>query len=150
MRTLLALVRDEKPDFFAVAFDHEETTFRERSYAAYKANRPEAPDDLVAQIPRAIDLVRACGIPIASVAGYEADDLLATLAGRAAAAGHRVSIVSGDKDLCQVVSDRVTLLAPSRDLGAWNRIHVAEHLHEAGNVVLFARFDIEGDRDIIT
>lgn len=132
LRALLALVRDERPDLFGVAFDHAEATFREKAYAAYKANRPDAPDDLVAQIPVAIEVVRACGIPVFSAAGFEADDLLATLARRGVEAGWTVEIFSSDKDLCQVVSDRVTVLAPARDLGSHRRLDAAGVVERLG------------------
>ncbi|HEX9776888.1 MAG TPA: DNA polymerase I [Geopsychrobacteraceae bacterium] len=107
---LLSLVRDEQPDHLAVIFDARGPTFRKELYPAYKANRSAMPEDLVPQIARIKDLVRAFNMPAIELAGYEADDIIATLAKRFAARGLEVTVVTGDKDLMQIVNQRVRLL----------------------------------------
>lgn len=103
------LFREQKPHLLAIAMDAGRVTFRQEIYAEYKANRPPAPPDLVVQINRAEEIIRATGLTVWKQAGIEADDLIATAATRAEAAGQRVVIVSGDKDLMQLCSERVLL-----------------------------------------
>lgn len=101
---------DERPTHFACVFDKGSYTFRNDMYPDYKAQRPPAPEDLVPQFPLMRDAARAFGTPAIEMEGYEADDLIATYAKQAEAAGARVTIVSSDKDLMQLVSDKVSLL----------------------------------------
>ena len=107
---LRQLLGDHAPDRIAVAFDHRSKTFRHEQYAEYKATRERAPEDLVEQLDGLRDVVRAHGITIYEVPGYEADDVIGTLARAGEAAGDDVFIVSGDKDFMQLVSDRIQLL----------------------------------------
>ncbi|PLY04544.1 MAG: DNA polymerase I [Desulfuromonas sp.] len=107
---LLNLLRDEQPDLMAVVFDTKAPTFRKELYPEYKANRAAMPEDLVPQIPLIKDVVRAFRLPVLEQAGYEADDIIATLARRYAAEGLEVTVVTGDKDLMQIVDERVCLL----------------------------------------
>ncbi len=107
---LITLLRDETPDLMAVVFDTKEPTFRKKLYPAYKANRAAMPEDLVPQVPLIKEVVRAFNLPSLELPGYEADDIIATLARRYAESGHEVTVVTGDKDLMQVVADRVRLL----------------------------------------
>ena len=100
----------ERPTHFACIFDKGSYTFRNDMYADYKAQRPPLPEDLVPQFPLMRDAARAFGTPAIEMEGYEADDLIATYAKQAEAAGARVTIVSSDKDLMQLVSDKVSLL----------------------------------------
>ncbi len=102
---LRKLLSDEKPDYIAAVFDSPEKTFRHDSYAEYKANRAEMPDDLAAQLPFIIRVCEVLKIPILRVPGYEADDIIGTLANKAADRGLQAVIVSNDKDLCQLVRD---------------------------------------------
>ncbi|MCE9634584.1 MAG: DNA polymerase I [Planctomycetes bacterium] len=116
--TLFKLLREEKPHHIGVAFDPPGPTFRHTMYADYKATRQKMDEDLVAQMPVLRDVVRACNIPVLEVPGYEADDVLATVARRAAAKGIETFIVTGDKDLCQVVGPLVkiyNILKPGQD-----------------------------------
>ena len=106
---LLRLLRVEEPDHLAVAFDLPGPTFRHAMYADYKATRERMPDELIDQMPRVREVVRALGYPVLEVAGWEADDVLATVARRAAAEEARVFIVTGDKDLFQLVDARVSV-----------------------------------------
>lgn len=107
---LMTLLRDEQPDMMAVIFDTKGPTFRKELYPDYKANRAAMPEDLVPQIPLIKDVVRAFNLPALELAGYEADDIIATLARRYAAEGLDVTVVTGDKDLMQIVDDHVKLL----------------------------------------
>ena len=107
---LMTLLREEKPDMMAVIFDTKAPTFRKELYPEYKANRSAMPEDLVPQIPWIKDVVRAFNLPALELDGYEADDIIATLARRYSAEGLDVTVVTGDKDLMQIVDDRVCLL----------------------------------------
>ena len=101
----------DKPSHLAVIFDAGRTTFRNEIYPEYKANRGEPPEDLVPQFPIVRDATRAFGVPAVQMKGYEADDLIATYARLAREAGARVTIVSSDKDLMQLVRlDQVEML----------------------------------------
>jgi len=115
---LLKLVEDAKADaevdYFAVILDAARETFRNEIYPEYKANRPPAPEDLVPQFPLIRDASRAFGLPTVEMAGFEADDVIATYARLARQAGMRVTIVSSDKDLMQLVTDGVEMLDPMK------------------------------------
>jgi len=111
-KTLLKLLREETPDYMAVTFDTHAPTFRHKIYAEYKATRKKTPDDLVAQMPVIREVVDALGIQVVEKDGYEADDLIGTLARRAEEAGMDVVIVSGDKDLLQMVSPHTSVYDP--------------------------------------
>lgn len=102
---LRKLLKDEKPDYIAAVFESEEGTFRHDSYADYKANRQEMPDDLQTQIPYILRVCQAFNIPILQADKYEADDVIGTLAKKVADKGMQAVIVSNDKDLCQLVKD---------------------------------------------
>jgi DNA polymerase-1 len=110
IQMLLKLLKDHQPHHVAVVFDVGRVTFRTGLYPDYKANRAAMPDDLRAQVGPIRDVVRAFNIPVLELAGYEADDIIGALAARHSAAGGRVVVVTGDKDLMQIVSERVTLL----------------------------------------
>ncbi|MBW6512317.1 MAG: DNA polymerase I [Desulfuromonadaceae bacterium] len=112
---LLKVVRDEKPDLLAVVFDARGPTFRKEIYPAYKANRAATPDDLIPQLPLIREVVRGFNIPALEREGFEADDIIATLAKKFAADGFDVMIVTGDKDLMQVVTDKIRLLDTMKD-----------------------------------
>lgn len=102
---LRKLINDEKPDYIAAVFDTIAPTFRHESYANYKANRQEMPDDLASQLPYIVRVCEAFCIPILKMDGFEADDVIGTLAQKVAAKGMQAVIVSNDKDLCQLVKD---------------------------------------------
>jgi len=107
--TLRKILEEEKPDRIAVAFDPPGPTFRHERYADYKATRQKMPDELVGQLDAIRDCVRAHGVPIFEVPGFEADDVIGTLATQAARAGWDVRIVTGDKDFMQLVDERILL-----------------------------------------
>jgi DNA polymerase I len=98
------------PDYFAIVFDAKGKTFRNDMYKEYKANRPPMPDDLVTQIQPLHDLIRALGIPLIMIEGVEADDVIGTLARQAAEKNIKTIVSTGDKDLAQMVNDRIHLI----------------------------------------
>jgi len=106
---LRKLLREEKPDYIAICFDRKEPTFRRERFADYKAHRKPMPDDLISQMPHIKDFVHASRISIFEKAGYEADDLLGTIAKKAEKEGLNVLIVTGDKDALQLVDEKVKI-----------------------------------------
>jgi DNA polymerase-1 len=110
IQMLLKLLKDYNPQHVAVVFDAGRTTFRTEMYPEYKANRASMPDDLRVQMEPIREVVRAFNIPTLELQGYEADDIIGALAGRFAEAGGKVVVVTGDKDLMQIVTEQVTLL----------------------------------------
>ena len=107
---LQKVVKDEKPDYLAVTFDSKEKTFRHEMYADYKANREAPPEDLAKQFPYFEPLVQAFNIHSVRVPGYEADDIMGTLAKKGAEEGLQVVIVSGDKDMMQLIGPNIRML----------------------------------------
>jgi len=101
---------DDRPTHFAVIFDASGKTFRSDIYPEYKMNRSETPEDLIPQFPLTRDATRAFGAPAVEMTGFEADDLIATYARQAEAKGARVTIISSDKDLMQLISNRITMV----------------------------------------
>ncbi|RMF42806.1 MAG: DNA polymerase I, partial [Deltaproteobacteria bacterium] len=112
---LLKVLRDHQPDAVAVVFDSKGPSFRKEIYPEYKANRVAMPEDLVPQIPLIKQVVKGFNLPALELPGYEADDIIATLARRAERAGLDVTVVTGDKDLMQIVSEHVRLLDTMKD-----------------------------------
>ena len=119
---LQKLVQKEKPQYLGVAFDERGPTFRHEMDPNYKANRPPMPDDLEVQIPYIHRLIEAFNIPTIRLQGYEADDILGTLARRYEEQGCDVVLVTSDKDLCQLVTEHITILDTMKD----QRFGVAE------------------------
>ena len=118
---LINVLRDEKPTHVAVAFDRGEPTFRHEQYVEYKANRRETPEDFRSQLSLIFEVLDALGIRRLSAPGYEADDLIATLATQAEAQDMDVLIVTGDRDVLQLVSDQVTALMTRRGITEMTR-----------------------------
>ncbi len=108
------ILQDEKPDHIAVVFDTSAPTFRHDAYTEYKATRQKMPDDLSSQIPIIKQAIRAYNIPTVEREGFEADDIIGTLARQAEREGTRTFLVTSDKDLMQLVSDRITMYRPGR------------------------------------
>jgi len=119
---LLALLDEEQPDYVAAAFDRAGPTFRDELFAEYKANRAAMPDDLRPQIARVEQLLDAMNLAVYGVEGYEADDIIGTLARQASQRGLEVLIVTGDRDLLQLVDDRVTVLLTRRGIRDMERL----------------------------
>ncbi|KWU02403.1 DNA polymerase I [Vibrio toranzoniae] len=107
---LRSMMRQFASDRMAVIFDAKGKTFRDDMYPEYKANRPPMPDDLRCQIEPLHNVIRAMGLPLISIPGVEADDVIGTLASQASAMGMPVLISTGDKDMAQLVDDNVTLI----------------------------------------
>ena len=118
---LINVLRDERPTHVAVAFDRGEPTFRHEQYVEYKATRKETPADFRSQLSLIFEVLDVLGIAHLSKAGYEADDLIATLATEAAEQDMDVLIVSGDRDVLQLVSDDVTVLMTRRGISEMTR-----------------------------
>ena len=110
LNMLLKFMKDYQPRRIAVVFDAPGRTFRDDLFAAYKAHRPAMPDDLRAQIAPLLEIIEAQGLPLLRIAGVEADDVIGTLACRAARAGQTVLISTGDKDMAQLVDGSITLI----------------------------------------
>jgi DNA polymerase-1 len=136
---LRRLVEDGNPEYFAVVFDAPGKTFRDDWYPQYKANRSPMPDDLAAQIAPLHELIRAHGWPLLMIEGVEADDVIGTLVRRGEATGIDSVISTGDKDLAQLVTSRVTLVNTMSN----------EMLDEAG---VAAKFGVRADQllDLLT
>ncbi|RZV39423.1 MAG: DNA polymerase I [Chromatiales bacterium] len=112
---ILKLLREEQPAHVAVVFDAPGKTFRDELFAEYKATRPPMPDDLRSQVQPILDAVGAMGLPLLQVSGVEADDVIGTLCAEAGKAGLNVLVSTGDKDLAQLVTDKVTLINTMND-----------------------------------
>ncbi|MCD6138167.1 MAG: DNA polymerase I [Deltaproteobacteria bacterium] len=112
---LLKLLSDRDPEYMAITFDAKGPTFRHKVYAAYKANRPPMPDDLITQISYIKQIVKAMNIPSFELAGYEADDIIGTIASVAETEGYRIVIVTGDKDFKQLLTPATCILDPVKD-----------------------------------
>ena len=107
---LINAIKDEKPTHLAIAFDVSRETFRREMFAEYKANRAKSPDEFRSQLPLITEVIEAMQIPGIQVKGYEADDIIATLAKQGEKKGMRVSILTGDRDSYQLVNDSITVL----------------------------------------
>ena len=118
---LINLLRDEAPTHIAAAFDVSRQTFRSERYPEYKANRSATPDEFRGQIDITKEVLGALGIAVLAEAGFEADDLIATLATQAENEGYRVLVVTGDRDALQLVSDDVTVLYPRKGVSELTR-----------------------------
>ena len=120
------LIKDYNPTQMAVVFDAKGKTFRDEWYPEYKAHRPPTPPDLSSQFEPLVQLLKAMGYPLLIVDGVEADDVIGALAEQASAQGHQVLISTGDKDMAQLVNERVTLINTmnnySMDIGRQSEI----------------------------
>lgn len=125
---LKRLIQDQQPDYLAMTFDVSRRGFRTDLYPAYKGTRKPTPEDLIPQLPIIREVTRGFGIPVLELEGWEADDLMATLAVQAEADGMEVTLVSTDKDLTQLVGDNITLFDPMKD----KRLGRAEVIEKMG------------------
>jgi DNA polymerase-1 len=110
LNMLRKLIRDEQPDKVAVVFDAKGKTFRNDIYPEYKANRPPMPDELRVQIEPLHEIIKAQGLPLISIEGVEADDVIGTMCRQAAEQGYEVLVSTGDKDMAQLVNENVRLV----------------------------------------
>ncbi|MEW6571435.1 MAG: PIN domain-containing protein, partial [Nitrospirota bacterium] len=112
---LLKIIREKKPDAILVSFDSPVPTERHRIFEEYKAHRPEIPRDLPEQIPYVKKIISALNIGVWEIPGYEADDILATIAKKAESEEVEVFVVTGDKDMLQLVGDKIKIYDPMKD-----------------------------------
>ena len=112
---IFKFLKDYSPEYLGIVFDSKGKTFRDEIYPLYKANRDEAPDDFKIQVPKIFEMVDSLGIPQVQIEGYEADDIMGTIAKEMEEKGISVVLVTGDKDFCQLVSEKVTLIDTMRD-----------------------------------
>lgn len=131
-RTLWDLMHSENPTHIAVAFDLSTPTFRHEMYKEYKANREDQPEDITVAMPFIEAIIKAFKIPVVTADGYEADDVIGTLARQAAAEGYTVYMVTPDKDFGQLVTDKILLYKPSRQGNEVEIMGVPEILEKWG------------------
>ena len=112
LNIMFKIMDEEKPDFLAVAFDLSAPTFRHKMFDAYKGTRKSMPDELREQVPIMKEVLAAMGICTLEKEGYEADDILGTMSRRYEAAGMEVSVISGDRDLLQLATQRIKIRIP--------------------------------------
>ncbi len=117
LNIMFKILEEEKADHLAVAFDLKEPTFRHKMYAEYKGTRKPMPEELREQVPLMKEVLTAMGVPILTMAGYEADDILGTVSKRSQAAGMEVSVVSGDRDLLQLADKNIKIRIPKTSRG---------------------------------
>ncbi|WP_058303407.1 DNA polymerase I [Gorillibacterium timonense] len=140
---LLRLIEEEKPTHFLVAFDAGKITFRHSGYQEYKGGRAKTPPELSEQYPLIKELVRAFGIAQFELEGYEADDIIGTMSRVGEEAGMEVVIVSGDKDMLQLASDRVTIALTRKGISETERFDPA-HIKEVYDLVPDQIRDLKG------
>jgi len=119
LNILNKILKEQKPDYLVCCFDVSRDTFRLEKFAQYKMHRPAMPDGLSNQIPIIKEIIAAYGIPIFEKKGFEADDIIAELARKAAAKKMRVIVVSSDKDILQLVNSRISVFNPYKDSGVF-------------------------------
>lgn len=112
LNIMLKILEEENPGYLAVAFDRKEPTFRHKRYKEYKGTRKPMPEELRQQVPVIQEVLSAMGVPVVTQAGIEADDILGTIATNAQREGMEVSLVSGDRDLLQLASDKILIRVP--------------------------------------
>lgn len=117
LNIMFKILEEEQADHLAVAFDLKEPTFRHKMYDAYKGTRKPMPEELREQVPLIKEVLAAMEIPIMTMAGYEADDILGTLAKKSAADGIEVSVISGDRDLLQLAETHIKIRIPKTSRG---------------------------------
>ena len=130
VRTLWDMMRNQEPTHLAVAFDLPTPTFRHTMYEAYKANRDAQPEDITIAMPYIQEIIEAFKIPIVTAEGYEADDVIGTLAKQAEKEGFKVYMVTPDKDYAQLVSENIFMYKPSRQGNGVDILGVAEVLEK--------------------
>ena len=119
---LINVLRDERPTHVGVAFDLSRQTFRSDQFPEYKANRSATPSEFSPQVALVHEVLAALGVPVLTAAGFEADDVIATVATRATAVGFEVLVLSGDRDSFQLVDDDLTVLYPKRGVSELDRM----------------------------
>jgi DNA polymerase-1 len=144
VNSLIKIIDEEEPDHIAVCFDTEMPTFRHKEFPAYKAQRQEIPTDMPWQIDKVKEVVNAYKIPLLEVGGYEADDIIGTLVKQAEKENVKSFMVTSDKDFMQLVTDKVFLYKPIRNLYG-NKVTEVEIIDESG---VEEKFGVDPDKVI--
>ena len=132
VNTLLDILNNEKPDYIGISFDPHGKTFRHEAYEPYKAQRESTPEDIKWAVPVIKDIINGFNIPILEVEGYEADDVIGTLAKKGAAEGLEVMMVTPDKDYAQLVEEHITMCKPTHGNKGFERLGTAEVCEKYG------------------
>jgi DNA polymerase-1 len=122
VNTLMKILEDEKPEHIAVCFDTREPTFRHKMYEPYKATREKMPEDMSSQMNKLKETVEAFNVPLLELPGYEADDIMGTLAKKAEKEGITTYLVTGDKDFMQLISSKVKMYKPGKMGDEWDTL----------------------------
>ena len=142
---MFKILEEEKPDYLTVAFDTHHPTFRHEMYAAYKGTRKGMPGELIEQVPLMKEVLKAMQITVLEKPGYEADDILGTLATKAEKAGNQVSLVSGDRDLLQLASEKIKIRIPkTKRTGTEIEDYYAKDVKDKYNVTPTQFIDLKG------
>jgi len=142
---MFKILEEEKPDYLSVAFDTHQPTFRHEMYDAYKGTRKGMPEELREQVPVMKEVLKAMNITVIEKPGYEADDILGTLATRAEKEGNLVSLVSGDRDLLQLASEKIKIRIPkTKRTGTEIEDYLAKDVMEKYNVTPKQFIDLKG------
>ncbi len=141
VNTLDDILRTERPDFIGIAFDPAGGTFRHEAYPEYKAQRDNTPEDIKASVPIIKEIIKAYNIPILEVPGFEADDVIGTLAVKGAAEGLEVHMVTPDKDYAQLVAPHILMRRPGQ--------HGAGSMERLGPAEVCAKYGISSPRQVI-
>lgn len=144
VNSLIKILDDEKPDYIAICFDTEKPTFRHKEYPAYKAQRMEIPTDMPWQINKVKEVVKALNIPLLEMDGFEADDIIGTIAKKAEKENTVTYMVTPDKDYMQLVTDKTFLYKPTRNVFG-NKIAEVEIIDKQG---VLNKFGVSPDRVI--
>ncbi|MFC1478411.1 5'-3' exonuclease H3TH domain-containing protein [Candidatus Margulisiibacteriota bacterium] len=132
VKMLMRLINMFQPDGLAIAFDTHVPTFRHKEYKEYKAHRPPSPPEFHTQVPLLRELLGELGVKALSVDGYEADDLLATLAVEGAAHNMQVEIITGDKDILQLVAKNISVMMPKKGLSEMTEYNDQNFIDQTG------------------
>ena len=132
LNILFKILEEEKPQYLTVAFDVHAPTFRHMQYAEYKGTRKGMPEELKEQVPLMQEVLKSMGVVIVTKEGYEADDILGTIAVNCEKAGMEVTVVSGDRDLLQLATDHILIRIPKTRMGktTMEDYHTAEVLEK--------------------
>jgi DNA polymerase-1 len=130
LNTLFKLVEDEKPDYLSVVFDTKEPTFRHEIYEPYKATREKMPEEMAETFPRLLHVLNTLNLSVLEKAGFEADDLIATLSKKYGSDALHIYIISGDKDLAQLVSPHISIYVMGKSGGGQTEIYDREKIKE--------------------
>jgi DNA polymerase-1 len=141
---LLELLKNENPSHIAVVFDTKEPTFRHKEYPAYKAQRDEMPEDLATAIPYIKKICEGFNIPVITAPGWEADDIIGTLAKQSESTVSEVAMVTPDKDFAQLVSEKIIQYKPSRTGSGYEKMGIPQILEKWGIIRIDQVIDILG------